>query len=503
MPRSLLCAAGTRKSPWHRLLEVLIGWLKGPRHQHRSSPGTFPSHCSEQREQNETPKNLLAEASPTISQLRAVCRSCGGEVKSPGAFTSSETLKSSPDHILCGTEKGRGGLAVCKGKFPCGEACQHLHEAKRLQRGQAAASELACAAQLLLKVLGRLLCPSPRGCCFPALGFPLLSARERAQEALDESGWPGPLPCTPSPREPSPLLSSCPVEATDLLQKVMERSKQTLGRFELPLPGDPGMCIPRRRGLNTPARLHGHADLDPASGGKTSAQPHPSAEQGRGRGAELAARLSSSPARAARSIALPDSPRASSCQPVLWAGLGNPQQSSLVAETRMRSSCRSCAPGCAPNPWHSQHLSGSNGRGERLAKRLALGERSDSQLLCCVGSRCSSTRNVSPRWERCLHLLPGLPARGSQLQHPRCASPQAAGAEPSLGLAAPAEAVLETNQELGQPEQPSCWGRASCPESEPQAPSPPQSAADRQTDGPVPLSPGCHQLLGEGRTRHG
>lgn len=268
MPRSLLCAAGTRKSPWHRLLEVLIGWLKGPRHQHRSSPGTFPSHCSEQREQNETPKNLLAEASPTISQLRAVCRSCGGEVKSPGAFTSSETLKSSPDQILCGTEQGRGGLAICKGKFPCGEACQRLHEAKRLQRGQAAASELACAAQPLLKVLGRLLCPSPRGCCFPALGFPLLSARERAQEALDESGWLGPLPSTPSSRGPSPLLSSCPVEATDLLQKVMERSKQTLGHLELPLPGDPGMCIPRRRGLNTPARLHGHADLDPASGGK-------------------------------------------------------------------------------------------------------------------------------------------------------------------------------------------------------------------------------------------
>lgn len=241
----------------------------------------------------------------------------------------------------------------------------------------------------------------------------------------------------------------------------------------------------------------------PCQWGKTSAQPHPSAEQGRGRGAELAARLSSSPARAARSIALPDSPRASSCQPALWAALGNPQQSSLVAETRMRSSCRSCAPGCAPDPWHSQHLSGSNGRGERLAKRLALGGRSDSQLLCCVGSHCSSTRNVSPRWERCLHLLPGLPARGSQLQQPRCASPQAAGAEPSLGLAAPAEAVVETNQELGQSEQPSCWGRASHPESEPQAPSPPQSAADRQTDGPVPLSPGCQQLLGEGRTRHG
>lgn len=114
-------------------------------------------------------------------------------------------------------------------------------------------------------------------------------------------------------------------------------------------------------------------------------------------------------------------------------------------------------------------------------KALGLGGRSDLQLLCCVGSRCSSTRNVSPSWERCLHLLPGLPARGSQLQHPRCASPQAAGAEPSLGLAAPAKAVVETNQALGQPEQPSCWGRASHPESEPQAPSPPQRAADRPT----------------------
>lgn len=167
-----------------------------------------------------------------------------------------------------------------------------------------------------------------------------LSARERAQEALDESGWPGPLPSTPSPRGPSPLLSLCPAEAMDLLQKVMERSKQILGRLELPLPGDPGMCISRRRGFKYPSEASRPRRPRPCQWGKTSAQPHPSAEQGRGRGAELAARLSSSPARAARSIALPDSPRASSCQPVLWAALGNPQQSSLVAETRMGSSCR-------------------------------------------------------------------------------------------------------------------------------------------------------------------
>lgn len=371
------------------------------------------------------------EATPTISQLRAVCRSCGGEVKSPGAFTSSETLKSSPDQILCGTEQGRGGLAICKGKFPCGEACQHLHEAKRLQRGQAAASELACAAQPLLKVLGRLLCPSPRGCCcFPALGFPLLSARERAQEALDESGWPGPLPSTPSPRGPSPLLSSCPIEATDLLQKVMERSKQTLGHLELPLPGDPGMCIPRQRGLNTPARLHGHADLDPASGGKTSAQPHPSAEQGRGRGAELAARLSSSPARAARSIALPDSPRASSCQPALWAALGNPQQSSLVAETGMRSSCRSCAPGCAPDPWHSQHLSGSNGRGERLpCKALGLG----GTLGFAASVLCREPLQLDKKCQPALGALPAPPAGAA-----------------SPGLAAPASPLCVSTGSRGR-----------------------------------------------------
>lgn len=48
------------------------------------------------------------------------------------------------------------------------------------------------------------------------------------------------------------------------------------------------------------------------------------------------------------------------------------------------------APGCAPHPWHSQHLSGSSGRGERLAKRLALG---DARICsCCAVSGAAAAR---------------------------------------------------------------------------------------------------------------